>query len=85
MKNKISQLLEAIVELTEYRISQDDMMILAPPGTIDELVKQGGGSCLVCNSMGMIPTFNDVLLIEDDIIPKVVVKSLVSLHRVEMS
>ena len=87
----ITQLQEAIADIKMWRVSEDNMVILAPPYTLEQLineefingktqirdcVSQPGGVDLVA------PRFNGILFVEDTLVTQVIVKSLVSEHRV---
>jgi len=87
----ISQLLEAIADVQMWRISSDQMVILGPPNTLTRAIeeeftngKESVGHCLTRRSeeTGEINRFNGVMFIEDAALTQIVVKSLISDHRV---
>jgi len=83
----IVQLLEAVNKVQVQRISTDDMVILAPVGTMVLLSRQ---ECENSSAVPWLcaqskpPRFNGVLVVEDEIITQVIVRSLVTGHRVEV-
>ncbi|OEU66308.1 MAG: hypothetical protein BA863_10445 [Desulfovibrio sp. S3730MH75] len=89
------QLSEAITKIQAHGIKTEEMVILAPVGTLggldlyEHLYLTNGkrASCaprLYFQAPGMLSNFNGVLVVEDQMHTKVVVKSLISEHRVEV-
>ena len=84
------QLVEAIAEIEKMRIHRKHMVILAPTNTLAMLLRDSENgvprlSKLLCRvSPGKNPRFNGVLVIEDESHSEIVVKSLISEHRVRV-
>lgn len=89
----VTQLLEAIadVEMWNYKYTglQDHIVILAPRDTLAALwaeeVGEGhpDGRLTQCASQdNSLPRFNGLLVIEDESLTQIVVRSLISDHRV---
>lgn len=81
---KYIQLLTAISEIEKWRISRTEMVILAPPNTLAKLLLEIGTADRWYDSSNK-SFFQDILFVEDEQIKQVVVKSLISSHRVEVN
>ena len=86
----IARLLEAIADVQMWRIADKHLVILAPPDTLEQLMNEelinGKEDHRLCLSQpewvgNKESRFNDILVIEDESLTQVVVKSLVSEHR----
>lgn len=88
--NLIVQLEEGITEIEKWRISRKDIVILAPPNTMANIEARYSMGCsrplfYYNESLNKAPQFNGVLVIEDESHSRIVIRSLVSNHRVEIS
>ena len=81
---KYIQLLTAISEIEKWRINRHEMVILAPPDTLAKLLLETGTVDRWYYRSNK-PFFQDILIVEDEQIKQVVVKSLISNHRVEVN
>jgi len=87
----ITQLLEAIADVKMWNIPEKYIVILAPLNTLEKLMHEelinGKETAKFCLSQptwieNTINRFSDILVIEDSSLTQIVVKSLVSEHRV---
>jgi hypothetical protein len=80
-----TKLLEAIAEINTMRISNADMLILMPESVLTDLVCLDAVSTRFIDiSPKKLYEFNGVRIIEDRSICKVVVKSMISDHHIEV-
>ena len=80
---KYTQLLEAISEIEKWRINRQEMVILAPLNTMARMIAETDHIDDWYDGSNN-PQFHGILVVEDEQITKVVVKSLISDHRVEV-
>lgn len=78
------QLLEAVNKIQEHGVRIDEMVVMAPVGTMALLTHQeyenNTGRNWLCNPS--VPArFNGVLVVEDQTIERVIVRSLISEQR----
>ena len=79
---KSIQLMAAIAEIQKWRIDSKEMIILAPPNTLFWMGAEHVLDEWYAGSNKL--TFQGILVVEDEHITKVIVRSLISNHRIEI-
>ena len=83
----MSKLEESIQEVESKRISRDNMVILSPPDFIKSFLLQEIDYDLFftkCSGIFSPTKYCGILVVEDESIKTVIVRSLISDHRVEL-
>ena len=80
----LTKLFNAVFEIEKNRIAKKNMVILCPIGFFSSLLLENAFHEAHRDVMSNNPMFSGILVVEDESMDKVIVRSLISEHRVEV-